>query len=404
MGKIFSTILSRLLATHPERAQYQSFQVLMHEKTLHKLIDYKQQISQQRVIPGRYFQDELSEKINDLTELSLDNFTVCLLRTKKPTIYAESSVYGNGYDWNQEELSILGDISVAAPVTIYDNGKHSAPKPHPVPFKGTLFFVPGALLRNDLFEPEVTPDITELVKDGQIDDEAYYRLYERRLLPILINANQRAKYLGKAMVLTIPGIGTGQFAGNYAANNLPLKLYNVLIRLLENYGKLLSNICCIYYDPFYGCRNVMGIKNINGIELQVNPFSYTTHQRSQLCMPDAYDKRFKDCTLGSVVSWDPVSWPGNDYYLGHRRTDDGVKSAATNAMTLFTTHKGTYQKDRYIPCGWPEKTVWQEIIDHYHLRFDVSKKIFVLHNDQIIPLHEMLGPMESPAHQIRATF
>ncbi len=73
-----------------------------------------------------------------------------LCNTKEPQIFAESQVYGNGRDWNLTELQLLGDISIAAQVNIFDNGKHKEPDIHHAPFKGTLIFTSGALLRNDL--------------------------------------------------------------------------------------------------------------------------------------------------------------------------------------------------------------------------------------------------------------
>ncbi len=45
-----------------------------------------------------------------------------LVGTKRPQIFAESDVSGDGSDWTRAELSILGDISVAMPVTVFDNG------------------------------------------------------------------------------------------------------------------------------------------------------------------------------------------------------------------------------------------------------------------------------------------
>jgi hypothetical protein len=57
----------------------------------------------------------------DIDRLTTEEFIELLMRTKRPQIFAEFEVYGNGIDWNQAELSILGDISIAVPVTVYDN-------------------------------------------------------------------------------------------------------------------------------------------------------------------------------------------------------------------------------------------------------------------------------------------
>ncbi len=78
----------------------------------------------------------------------------------------------------------------------------------------------------------------------------------------------------------------------------------------------------------------------------VRPLTVPGNQRkSQLCRPVAYSERgddFSDCALYSIVAWDHVSWPGNDFFLGSRATDDGVKSAATNSMSALTGVEGEY--------------------------------------------------------------
>ena len=89
---------------------------------------------------------------------------------------------GDGIDWNQTELTLLGDISFAVPVTIYDDGKHRNPMPHSELFTGTLLYVPGALLNSSSFPPA---DWNEVVREDEIDFGCLCALYERRLLPAL---------------------------------------------------------------------------------------------------------------------------------------------------------------------------------------------------------------------------
>ena len=67
--------------------------------------------------------------------------------------------------------------------------------------------------------------------------------------------------------------------------------------------------------------------------------------KSQLCRPVAYaeaDDDFSNCALYSIVAWDHVSWPGNDLFIGSRGTDDGVKAAATDSMSVLTGVEGEY--------------------------------------------------------------
>jgi hypothetical protein len=164
-----------------------NYTVLLHHEAYEKALFYLGGL-RAGASPGKYLGDRL--RAVDLLRITAEEFIEMLVRTKLPQIFAESDVYGDGTDWNREELSILGDINVAAPVTVFDNGRHQNPDVHKAPFEATLIFTPGALLRNG---KHVTPADWEVVTGaGEIDPEAYYRLYERRLLPGLIHANETA--------------------------------------------------------------------------------------------------------------------------------------------------------------------------------------------------------------------
>ena len=141
-----------------------NYQVLAHIETVEKVTAYIEQIKS-GTVPGRYMFDRI--KHLDLNQITTIEFIELLVRTKRPQIFAETEVYGNGIDWNQSELSILGDISIVTPVTVYDNGKHRNPDLHPIPFAATLIFTPGALLRNG---NKITPvDWDEVTSGGEFD-------------------------------------------------------------------------------------------------------------------------------------------------------------------------------------------------------------------------------------------
>jgi hypothetical protein len=241
-------------------------------------------------------------------------------------------VVGDGSDWNRTELGILGDISIAVPVSIFDKGNHTAPATHAEPFVGTLVFTPGTLLRNGLGQqPADWAEITRL--DGSLCPDGYYGLYERRLLPVLRHVDAHAATRNTSALLTIPGLGCGQFAGPFRGQ-LGAALQTVLERLLTTHGASLPNIKAVYYDPFNECANSR--QEIHGISLMVRPLLQGYAEKSQLCPPDAYAEDsddFSGCLLSSIVAWDHVSWPDNDFFAGSRCTDDGVKAAATNSTS-----------------------------------------------------------------------
>jgi hypothetical protein len=338
---------------------------IIPDETRNRLMEYLASLQSGGACAGIRLRNNLAGiKPATLTEAA---FLDALLNTKPPQIFAESAVAGDGSDWNLTELGILGDISIAVPVTIFDNGHHTAPVPHAVPFKGTLVFTPGALLRNGRGQtPADWAEVT--LADGQLDRERYYGLYERRLLPVFQYVNTSAAAEGKDALLTIPGLGCGQFAGPFAGQ-LGVELQMVLERFLERHGSSFPQIKAVYYDPFSECSNSR--QEIHGISLLVRPLLRGTAGKSQLCPPPAYAEAgddFSNCILFSIVAWDHVSWPGNDYFGGSRCTDDGVKAAATDLMAVLTGIEGAYDPQRgvYLPPV-PYRT-WGDVVQRNGLR------------------------------------
>lgn len=314
---------------------------------------------------GQRLQDGLNGRsLQVLTEAA---FLDALINTKVPQIFAESAVAGDGSDWNLTELGILGDISIAVPVTIFDDGNHHAPVPHAVPFPGTLVFTPGALLRNGMGK---TPaDWAEVTRpDGSLCTDGYYRLYERRLLPVFRHIDASAAAQGKSALLTLPGLGCGQFAGPFQGQ-LGTALLGVLKKFLTVHGASFGNLKAVYYDPFN--EGAKARAKIHGISLMVRPLRHGNPPQSQLCPPPAYAETgddFSDLCLFSLVAWDHVSWPGNDFFGGSRATDDGVKAAATNSMAGLTGVDGRYDPGRgaYLPP--PPFRTWEQVVHHHGLR------------------------------------
>lgn len=312
--------------------------ILVPDETWARSCSYLESLRTDRVKPGARLRGRIKE--NDLNSMSERDLLGELFDTKSPQIFAESQVAGDGSDWNLDELGLLGDISVAAPVTVFDNGNHSRPTPHKSPFPATLIFTPGALLRNG--RGLVPADWAEATKSDALSPEGYYGLYRRRLLPVLRYINQASARPRSALV-TVPGLGCGQFAGPFVGQ-LGLRLQAALERILAEHGASLPNLKAVYFDPYSECSNQR--REINGVSLLTRPLTAPGNERkSQLCRPADYAEAgddFSDCSLFSVVAWDHVSWPGNDFFIGSRATDDGVKAAATSSMHAITGVQGNY--------------------------------------------------------------
>jgi hypothetical protein len=287
-----------------------NYVTLVHSQTYQKASAYLD-----RLKAGNKAGEHLHNRLKniDLDRVTIPEFIELLMRTKRPQIFAEDAIYGNGIDWNQDELSILGDLSIVTPVTVYDNGKHRHPDLHESPFAATLIFTPGTLLRNGHnitpvdWEEVTTNGSTAARRRASFDSEGYYQLYERRLLPGFIYANDRAKENGKMALITIPGMGCGQFAGVFRGQ-LGIQLKQTLVKLLQIHGSQFSNIKVVYYDPYSECENER--IEIDRISLLVRPLTKGNANKPQLCSPQTYAEdrdNFCDMELFSFVAWDHVS-------------------------------------------------------------------------------------------------
>lgn len=352
----------------------QNYTIIIPKETQDQAKKYWKQIQDNLRDAGQYVYNGFRYK--DAKSCTVDDFLEVLLQTKVPTIFAESAIYGDGRDWSLVELGILGDISIAVPVTIFDNGRHQNPLIHQEPFDGILLYTPGALLRNDTGnEPADWSAVTTAKK---LDYDKYYKLYERRLLPLLKYADVEAAKANKEAFITIPGLGCGMFAGRFQGQ-LGALLKQVLIDLLENYGGQLSNIKAVYYDPYQECNNER--LEIEGISLMVRPLAKGNEGKSQLAKLSTFEETsddFSNCLLFSLVAWDHVSWPGNDFYVNSRATDDGVKAAATSSMFVMTGIEGAYDK---ISCCYQAPSPyqnWKQVIINNQLKLRIRGNLQVL--------------------------
>ncbi|KTC76978.1 hypothetical protein [Legionella brunensis] len=353
-----------------EKKTSQTYRFLLSDISFKKLQQYKLDLLEGKADAGAYLKKKLVDK--NLKEMSDEAFIECLVQTKLPTIFAESTPFSGEENWSSTEIALLGDISCSIPTTIYDNGAWSFPKIYEPPFAATLIYVPGALLRA---VGEAKPDLDEVTKKGKLDPEAFYRLYERRILPGLLAANENAKITGKKLLVTLPGIGCGQFAGKYGSE-IHAQFQTVIERLLTEHGKELSQIQAVWYDNY---NKEESTKSINDIDLLVRPL--TKGGKPQLCRPEEYGVAYKDCDLVSLVAWDHVSYPGNDYWGGARATDDGVKAAATNTMEVLTGLNGHYDKKRsgFVYSAAPSMT-WGQVAksNQYHLQLQGKMEVHVI--------------------------
>jgi hypothetical protein len=352
-----------------------AYSFLLHSESFRRLQDYHAMLAAQGLSrAGGRLRVELQGL--DVGELDDHAFLEHLINTKSPRILAEESVYGDGRDWNPTELSLLGDLGIALSVRIFDDGHHHAPQVHEEPLTGTLLFTPGALLCNHL--GGVAGDWSSVTHGGRIDSAGYRALYERRLLPPLLYVEAQARAAGQQALVTLPGLGCGHFAGPFQGT-LGAHLKDTLLALLGQHAGRLPHIRAIHFDPFNECANER--HDFGGLSVRVRPLAQGNQHKPQLCQPQAYaedGEDFTDLQLYSVVAWDPVSWPGNDFWGGARTTDDGVKAAATDAMRVLTGVEGHYDPHRgcYEPPS-PYRT-WEQVALSLRLRLRLDRNLWIL--------------------------
>ena len=329
-----------------------AYSFVCSDETLKKFQQYRIDLLSGKAIAGKYLADILAQKnLNGLTD---EQFIECLIQTKPDCIFAESTVYSPDQNWSALELGLLGDISCIIPTKAYDNGAWNKPAVHQNPLDVTLVYVPGPLLRSPPTNNQ-TPDLDEVCPGGTFNSEAYYRMLERRLLPGLLHANVAAVQKGEELFVTLPGIGCGQFSGKFSGI-IHNEFAKALHRLLTEHGSQLTQVKAVWYDNY---DKEPATNKIGNIDFLTRPL--TNGGLPQLCSPSQYDAKYAQCKLVSLVAWDHVSKPGNDYWSGARQTDDGVKGAATDTMPALTGMKGIYQTadNRVVPAEKPNMT-WSD--------------------------------------------
>jgi len=164
---------------------------ILSKETVFKIENLFEAIELGHLKPGKHLRQSLDDAA--LSSLAFEDKLRLVVNTKVPRIFAESEIRGDGTDWSQEELSILGDVSVGLPVEIFDDGHHANPTVYETPFQGFLVFTSGALLRSGFGKP---CDWDECVNGTAFNFDGFKSLYTRRLLPVLtrLQKNDRERH------------------------------------------------------------------------------------------------------------------------------------------------------------------------------------------------------------------
>lgn len=360
-----------------DKKQAVNYKIIMSQQAKDSWEHYLSRLLADPEITGRRFRTALLEwRPLELPGAGSVKLLETLFNTKPPKCFAEMEVRGDGSDWNQTELKILGDLAVHCPVTVFDNGWHNGPQFHEATFRAQLVFVAGALLKSS-YGKGVDED--EVVGDKGLDFEAYCELYKRRLYPSLFEINQQCKVAGKKAIVTMPSLGCGQFAGRFKST-LTKTFERMLIQILETVQTELTQIKYVYYNPWTTSES-FSVQLENTKILVRGSGGIQNNAPGQLARPAEIVglEETEELELYSFVAWDHVSWPGNDFYDMARMTDDGVKAAATTLMTEMTGLEGRYDSRtfKYMPLNTNES--WKAIVIANQLKLKLNLNNLRIH-------------------------
>ncbi|MFA5960211.1 MAG: hypothetical protein WC785_06815 [Tatlockia sp.] len=349
------------------------------EDTLCKAESYLKLLANRKARPGGRLQAVLKKaNLTDFNALDAKQLLALLMNTRKPKIFAEIEPLLDGTDWNLQENAILGDMVFSTTGThAFNNGAHYGKQTdHQKPLATHFLFISSALLRND--NGKQTSDMQEVLVENQVDEDAFYKLYERRLLPGLLIQNEQARKDNTLLVINIPGLGCGAFGGEYESQ-CRAALPRILKRLFETHSDKLDAVHTINYDPFEKLeKDEFTTDTIPGTQIRLMARPYqglpegaTGSVASQLEFPkDGTD--YTNCRLLKIVAWDHFSFPGNDLWVNNRQkgngrqTDDGVSFASSDVvLALFnmgqfgskvSNFKIQYDKQQGIAYAIPPKS------------------------------------------------
>lgn len=293
-----------------------------------------------------------SHKIVLTPETTAKDYIAYLMATRQPSSYAESQLGGDNIDWKREpELAILSRVAINfSEVLAYNNGawhrngSHVWEK-HEDPLKIQIAVV-SAALQDAAQGPDYALDAA-LLKNAEENPEAalknFVAHYTEKLLHALRAHNDIAKERGERLVVNIPGLGTGQFAGPNAAKTRAL-LPRALQQIIQEHAAEFTHIHTINYDPFVS-TDLEGIERdqdipcgegIPPIHFQIRPYLDCDPKKAQLEFPSNItpeEIKSRNLRLLKFVAGDPSAYPLNDLWsIDPARITDEVGLMSSNVL------------------------------------------------------------------------
>lgn len=164
--------------------------------------------------------------------------------------YINEFILGNEGDLKGNPHNLASHrVVIANGVTFHHNGKHSGdPRnkewayPENEKFQGTFVYVNGPNLTDKNELKEVTGE------DGQVSPDKLKQAFIERFRSAFIGASNA--YTGENIIITIPGISCGVFAGSVNKQDITKAIYDAIFELLLMHKDKLSNVKAVLFDTY----------------------------------------------------------------------------------------------------------------------------------------------------------
>lgn len=296
------------------------------------------------------YSNELSEEAQVMIRTKdVDRMAKYLYLSKVPMVFAEKLkvedhlIYKQNSSWSHEVASLLEGISPVIDCQQYHNGvfdyagnAYAINFDEPKPVK--LLYVAGVCFKGEYGESSEA--YKKIVVDGNFQHRAYINEVKRRLLP-LIQYIDLTHQGDKKILLKVPGISCGVFAGDFKNGQVQKGLFMAIKEILsENVFQNIGACVLDVYKKNTLLNNEEGkhSEQINGIDF----IAYESQVYNQGKIPQqqihigsdasVYDEKFSDYESCCFVAGDHFSLPGNDYYRGSPTTNDGNWANATDLV------------------------------------------------------------------------
>ncbi len=348
---------------------------------LAQIASYKKSLTDARVEPGKNLSRVISEAYHAhlagleadsaeeisvgefLAQLTLEEFIDLMIRTRPPKSFGEQA--DDAAAWSLRERGLMANISLAvSPVRIYADGYRTsdvanafpAKHVHPESFDAHLIILSAPILE------EHSPDYYRVVKDDELYQPGFNELYEQRLLPLLLHANELGKNQGKRVVVNLPGLGCGLFAGKWQGNPaLKECLKTALQYILESHHEKLQHLAMVRLDPYMGLEKSedkygemifrVGCSRVDGKQ------QLSTAKNLQEEGDD-----FSDCIMVYAIAGDAFSFPSNDLFVNSPEGDEATKAYCSNLAEIVSGIFGEFDpnNNRFMPIDFDKRSCFED--------------------------------------------